>query len=167
MMSDRKITRTLFRYFDFCVEACLFVIVIAMLAAGIAQVLARYVFQASLSWSEEFMRFSYVWMTLIGTSLAIRRKQFTSIEAIANLLKQRFPVSQKFFWLATIALQIFFFVLLTRYGMQLVTRNLHQVSPAMGVSMGLAYCALPAGGVLGVLYSGISIWDELRGGEKS
>ena len=140
-------------------ETFLFAGVLVMIATGTAQIIFRYFLQTSLSWSEELMRFLYVWLTMFGAPLAVRRRQFTSIEIVSNLLGNASAVLKKALLAFAFTMQTLFFALLIYYGWQLVTKNIHNTSPAMGVSMGLAYSAMFLGGILGVVYCGITIWE--------
>ena len=106
------------------------------------------------------MRYLYVWVSMIGMALALRRNQFTVIEAVSNMIREKAPCLSKILNFSVMCSQIIFFCLLTFYGSRLVFKNLNFVSPALGVPMGLAYVALPLGGVLGLLYCGIAIWDH-------
>ena len=53
--------------------------------ATFAQVVFRYGLGASLSWSEEFARYVFVWIIFIGTSVATRRGQHIMVEVIVAL----------------------------------------------------------------------------------
>lgn len=149
----------LFTTIDRVIEFLLFIVIMVMLCVGVAQIVARYVLHSSLSWSEELMRYLYVWMTMIGTSLAIRRNSFTVIDAIANLIRKKSDKAGLVLYGFITILQILFFSLLAVYGWQLSSRNFAQLSPAMRFPIGIAYLALPLGGVLGVTYTLISIRD--------
>ncbi len=158
-MKNKTGVDRVFYYLDTIIEALLFAITLAMLLAGVAQIVSRYVIQSSLSWSEELMRYLYVWLSMVGTALALRRHQFTVIESIVNKIGKKSIKAGKAMWIMVELFQILFFVYLTLYGWCLVSKNLNFDSPALGVSMGLVYLALPLGGFLGLLYCGISIWD--------
>jgi TRAP-type C4-dicarboxylate transport system permease small subunit len=155
--------RAVFRFFDTCVNGFLFLGVIIMIVVGMAQIIARYVLQASLSWSEELMRFLYVWLTMIGVTIAIKNEQFTTIEILSKMVGEKIPKVGGAIKSIVTVLQVFFFVILVIFGTRLVVSNLNQISPAIGMQMGIAYCALPAGGILGLLYCLISIWERYKG----
>lgn len=147
---------------DKIIEATLFVITMVMLIAGVMQISCRYILNTSLSWSEELMRYLYVWMTLIGSSLAVRRKQFTTIEALYNKVCEKSEVGGKILMVIAIILQMSFFMMLAIYGMKLSAKNMAQASPAMGLSVGIAYLALPIGGYLGVIYCLFELYDRFK-----
>lgn len=147
---------------DRCIEFILFIIVIVMTCAGVAQIFFRYVLQSSLSWSEELMRYLYVWMTMIGVSLAIRRKQFTAIEAIYNLINAKSSFVGRVLQVTVVALQISFYFVLIQQGIILCQKNMDATSAAMQLSMGIAYLAIPIGSILGIIYCLISLWDLFK-----
>lgn len=49
-----------------------------------AQVIARYVFNHSISWSEELARYLFVWMIWLGTSMATRTNSHITVDVIPN-----------------------------------------------------------------------------------
>ena len=70
------------RTLDIIDRVLCFVLVImlsTMLVVGTMQIVYRYAIEQSLSWSEELLRYLYVWATMLGISLGIRRKSLASI----------------------------------------------------------------------------------------
>lgn len=108
------------------------------------QVVMRYVFSNSLSWSEEVARYVFIWQTWIGASYAVRRKRHLRVEALVD----RFHgLSRKFIELVVLALWILFGCFLIYKGYQL-TRMIFmrgQISAALGISMAIPYAAIPVG----------------------
>lgn len=108
------------------------------------QVVMRYVFSNSLSWSEEAARYVFIWQTWIGASYAVRKKRHLRVEALVD----RFHgVSRKFIELVVLALWILFGCFLIYKGYQL-TKLIYvrgQISAALGISMAIPYAAIPAG----------------------
>lgn len=62
--------------------------IIAMVATAImtAEVVGRYVFQRSFSWSEEIVRYAFIWFTMIGASYAIKERKHICIEGVLGFL---------------------------------------------------------------------------------
>jgi TRAP-type C4-dicarboxylate transport system permease small subunit len=46
------------------------------------EVLARYVLHISLSWPEEVARFSFIWCSLVGASIAMERRKLHDIDLV-------------------------------------------------------------------------------------
>ena len=101
----------------------------------VIQVIMRYLFKNSLSWSEEMARYLFVWMTFISISYGIKK-----IEAALSL----FPKSIR--PLVVIIGDIFslvWCVFVTVVGFNLIGKVVRsgQISPALSVPMWLIYLA--------------------------
>jgi TRAP-type transport system small permease protein len=125
-------------------------LLMVMTAVIFYQVFSRFVLHDSLRWSEELARYLMVWSVFVGSALAIRKMDLISVDAIKELLSER----------ATRALNILvyliciaFLVVLSIYGFELVNKLAAQTSPAMQVSMGWAYSAIPVGAILMIINS--------------
>lgn len=144
---------------DKFIIALLIVVLSVMLVVGSMQVLWRYVLGMSLSWSEELMRFLYVWATMLGVGAAIRRKSMACIDNFLDLVSKYSPVTKRGMQIAAMIVQIFVFILLLVFGYQFMMRGFGQHSPAMGLPMAYVYAAFPISGVLGLLYTMEEIYD--------
>lgn len=119
----------------------------AMVALIFAQVISRYVFESSLSWSEELARYIHVWQIWIGASLAIRKQEHIKVEAFRNLFNER---GRKLIDLLACLLWFIMALFLAIYGTDLVMTIFMrgQSSPAMQIPMWIPYLAIPLGGIL-------------------
>jgi TRAP-type C4-dicarboxylate transport system permease small subunit len=108
----------------------------------ILQVVCRYVISASLTWSEEFARFSLVWITFLGAGMAFKRGAHMGLEAIVKTFS---PKSQTVVKLLTLLVTMGFLSIVTLKGIELAFFNLDQHSPAMRLPMGVIYFAIPTG----------------------
>jgi hypothetical protein len=75
------------KFFDnieeyFCVWTMAIMTVIVFI-----QVVMRYVFSNSLSWSEELARFIFLWLSWIGASYAVKERSHFRVEMFANMIK--------------------------------------------------------------------------------
>ncbi len=110
------------------------------------QVLARYIFQISTPWTEELAMFLMIWLSLLGASVAYRRRAHLGIDAIVICLSLKV---QRLLEMVVHSLVIIFAVLVMLIGGTMLVRNTfltHQTSAAMGVRMGYIYLALPVSG---------------------
>jgi TRAP-type C4-dicarboxylate transport system permease small subunit len=125
-------------------ENLLYISLVFTVALIFAQVVMRYVFSNSLSWSEEVARYVFIWQTWIGASYAVRKKRHLRVEALTD----RFHgVSRKVIEIIVLLLWIFFGCFLVFKGYQL-TKMIYvrgQISAALGMPMAIAYAAVPAG----------------------
>ncbi len=108
------------------------------------QVIVRYVFQSSISWSEEIAKWFVVWLTFAGSAYAFKVGAHIGVEAFVSILpaKPRRIVQ----WIADI-LTIVFVLLMIFYGTLFLGESIEmgQVAPASRLPMAIAYAALPIG----------------------
>ncbi|MEW9124826.1 MAG: TRAP transporter small permease [Thermotaleaceae bacterium] len=60
---------------------------IIILVLGSVQIFGRYLFHYSTPWSEELMRFSGIWLAMIGSSLTIRVDGHVSVDILLSYMK--------------------------------------------------------------------------------
>jgi len=120
---------------------------VVMVVLIFTQVITRYIFESSLSWSEEFARYVHIWQIWIGASFAIRKKEHIKVEAFKNLLNEK---GRKVVELISLLLWFGLAVFLAIAGTDLITTmfNRGQFSPAMQMPMWTIYSAIPLGGLL-------------------
>lgn len=67
-------------------DTCLILMFAAMVGIIFFQVIMRYVFNNSLSWSEEMGKFLFVWISWLGISIGHRRKEHIKITLLVDKL---------------------------------------------------------------------------------
>lgn len=128
-------------------EYLLMALLFASTALIFVQVVMRYVFMNSLSWSEELARYMYVWQTWLAASYAVRKGRHLRITSLTDKLKAPTSIIIE---LAVIVLWFCFSVYLCAKSVDLVSmiRMQGQTSPAMDMPMWFAYLAVPVGTAL-------------------
>ncbi len=111
------------------------------------QVLARYVFHHSFSYSEEVVRYLFIWATLIGTAVAFRQGEHISVSLLPSRIKDRFSTPLR--WIFKTATSLFL-IILAWHGiqcakMQWVTK---QTSAALGWPIIWVTLSIPVGALL-------------------
>ncbi|MCF7935473.1 MAG: TRAP transporter small permease [Synergistales bacterium] len=108
------------------------------------QVVMRYIFQSSLSWSEELARYIFVWQTWLGTSFAVKHSAHIRVEFIKNFMSE--SAQRKLDWVV-FAIWIAFSIFLSLKSSQLTSMlfDRMQLSPAMRLPMAWAYLSVPVG----------------------
>ena len=64
-------------------------LIFAMSIIIFIQVVCRYVFQNSLTWSEEMARYMFVWLVYFSVSYTARREKHIRIDAAINLYPKK------------------------------------------------------------------------------
>lgn len=115
-----------------------------MTAIVFLQVIMRYVFANSLSWSEELARFIFLWLSWIGASYAVKTRDHFRVEMFADMIKGK---NRIIFEYAILIIWFIFSLLLVWYGTKLLIflSKTGQVSAAMDVPMTWPYAAVPVG----------------------
>jgi TRAP-type C4-dicarboxylate transport system permease small subunit len=123
---------------------------LAMVTIIFTQVIARYAFSNSLSWSEEAGRYIFVWMTFLGAAMAVRNRQHVSLDLILKIL----PIFLQKILLSISYLSMMIFTSVLIYGgYKFVTRGSQQASSALEIPMNYVYLVLPLAGMLIFAYS--------------
>ncbi|KEZ94319.1 TRAP transporter small permease [Nonlabens ulvanivorans] len=117
------------------------------------QVFSRYVIGESFTWTEEFARFSLIWITILGAAYLNGKKEHLSMD----FLYQKFSPYNKRKVAVLIEVLIFLFALIVMVigGLNLVYTTLHlgQLSGTLRIPLGYIYAIMPFSGVLIMCYS--------------
>ncbi|MZQ97548.1 MAG: TRAP transporter small permease subunit [Acidaminobacter sp.] len=106
------------------------------------QVIMRYVFNASLSWSEELTRYIFIWQIWLGASIGLRDKKHIRVEVIQSVLKPNMAllmdILANLIWMAACTYFVY-------NGFQLVFDLIQKnsVSTALRIPLWTVYAALP------------------------
>lgn len=145
--------------------ACL--IFTIMVLVCLYQILSRYVLKSPSTFSEEFLRFSIIWISMLGIAYAFGKGSHLAITFMKDKLNiKEGAVVEIVFHIIFI---IFAFFIMVQGGANAVSIALYQISPALGIPMGFVYLSLPVSGVIIILYSILNIRDmylKYKGGEK-
>lgn len=125
-----------------------FAMIVLMLVAtivSIIQVIARYVFNNSLYWSEETILYSLISMSFLAGSMGVRYGAHICVEVLPLMVGPRFDNIVKY--IAAI-LGAIFALTLVYYGTRLFinTNNMGQLSPAMRIPVAYIYATIPVSG---------------------
>lgn len=121
-----------------------------MFILGIATILFRFVLNVSLAFPDELILYLFVWITFLGSAIALRRNAHAAIEIFVGWLP---GVARRVALLIGTGSSIAFFLILLVYGFKLTLRVIPQTSPALEISMAWAYGAVPAGALFLLIYA--------------
>lgn len=115
-----------------------------------AQVICRYVFNHSLSWSEEVARYIFIWQVWLGSSYCVQKNRHIRIDVFTGRLSPRF---RQIYEILIALVCIVFCCFLVYKGstvMSMITR-LKQTSPAVRIPMQAVYACVPISCVLMII----------------
>ena len=104
------------------------------------QVLFRYVLNHPLDWSEELSSFAFVWMSLLGASIGLKRNEHPRLDLIVNLFPSK--TQKTIAGLYNIAI-LFLLAVLFIYGVRLTVSMKSQLTAALQYSVSFVYAVLP------------------------
>ena len=134
---------------------------IYMTVAVLAQVFGRYIFNYSISWTEETAKFAQIWVVLMGAGITMRRGLHVAVDVLAAML----PLPLMRALLVLVASGCIWFLGIVIYGsIPLIELGwMFETSPVLQISMWIIYLCLP----MGAFYFGIEIilsvikrWDQ-------
>ena len=116
------------------------IIFFIMIVVGVLQILLRYFFNISLSWSNEILIFSFIWITYLSIAIALSKKLHLGVDMITNLFTNSVQLKIKLF---SNILIIFFCIIIFISSMPLIRANFYQFSPSLGIRMSYIYASIP------------------------
>jgi len=130
-------------------EIAIGLLIAATVAVTFLQVVFRYGLDSSLSWSEEFSRYAFIWAIFLGSGAATRRGQHMAVD----LMREALAGPARWLLELFIALVGVVFFVVFGYAAYLLTANaMGQISTALEIPIALIYISAPIGAVLTVLH---------------
>ena len=117
------------------------------------QVFSRYVLESSVSWTEEYARFSLIWISIIGAAYLHAKREHLSMDFIYEKLSA--ANKKKTAILIEVLVILFALIVMVIGGFNLVYTTLHlgQLSGTLRIPLGYIYSALPISGLLMMCFS--------------
>lgn len=148
----------LIKYVDENMEKGLLIITLSLMTIFIiVQVFMRYILGTSLTWSEEFIRWTFVWFIWIGISYGFKVRRHVSIPMLVDLLPEN---PRRVISIFAHLVMAIFFMMLCYYGykqavspliMRRTAITLYWPLSEVRVSSLWLYASLPFGALLSVI----------------
>ena len=131
-----------------------------MLSIIFIQVVLRYAFHFTFSFSEELARYLFVWTVFLCIPVVAKTGGHMAVGAITERVQG--------FWLKVCQiagglLTLLFSGILFWQGVRMVRLTQFQTSPALGIKMSYVYLAIPLGAAVLLLISLMARFEVLRG----
>lgn len=153
------------RVYKFSIYLLLFLVSVMVLSVCI-QVINRNSLQFSLFWLDEIARFSLVWATFIGASIALKDKELIALDLISNRLSSK---AKKVFDLIIEIIVFLFILVLFYYSIKLMfdPSVLDQRSSALRMPQSFVYLSIPVSMLFMAVYTFSNITQTLeKGGNR-
>lgn len=126
----------------------------ALVVCVVWQVFSRYVLNDPSTITDELARFLFIWVGLIGAAYGLGQKKHLAIDLLLMKLEHQ-PKKQAFLQIIINLISLFFVVVIMCYGgLRLVVDTIKagQISPVLGIEMGLVYLAIPLSGFFMLIF---------------
>ncbi|MEI8634505.1 TRAP transporter small permease [Vibrio sp. PP-XX7] len=118
----------------------LIILFVGMIICGVLQIVARFILEIPISWSEELLTYSFVWTTFLGASLAIETLSHFNVDCLVVRLPPKVATPVLYFvWICMAVFTVF----LTYKSAVLAQLNMAQTMDVLPLSMFWAYLAMP------------------------
>ncbi|QUX93851.1 TRAP transporter small permease [Marinomonas sp. A3A] len=133
---------------------------ISMVGVLCWQVISRYVFNDPSTYTEEILRLGLVWLSLLGAAYSAGRGSHMAIDLLRDIARGKFRKFLKLLVpISFIIFSIYVLILGGLHSMQIASK---QLTAVLQLPMGSYYAALPACGVLLILYAILNLIDVLK-----
>ncbi len=127
-------------------EKVMAVFIAAMALILIANVITRYVFSYSLTWSAELARYCMVWAAFLGIAVLVNRNQHLAVDLLDKALAE---VPRRVLEGVVHGLSALLFAIQTGYGSLLVLQTRDQVAASIRfLPMNVVYSIIPFSGAI-------------------
>jgi TRAP-type C4-dicarboxylate transport system permease small subunit len=123
-------------------------------------VFSRYILVNTFTWYDEIARGCFVWLTLLGAAVGVKRHAHFRLHLLVDRLP---PRSQQVVAVLVLLAVMGFAGVLIQQGLVFLELGRFQQTPVMGLPKTWIYVAVPLGGTLMILYSLVPLWQALRG----
>lgn len=147
------------KYIDNCLKYLTSGLMGIMVLVCCWQVFTRYILGNPSKVTEEFLRYSLIWITMLGAPYAYGKEKHLSITFLTKQFENKGTAFTKFF--VELVVVFFSIFVLVIGGIQVSLNSIGQVSAAMQLPMPLLYASLPTFGVLMLFYSIIRLKEHI------
>lgn len=139
------------------------ILILVMALLIFVQVVFRYIMNDSLTWSEELGRYIFVWITFIGTPVALKYGAQVAIDLL--LLKTKGKFHMAIFTINSVVTALLGLVICYS-GTRLFLLGQGQISSAMQIPMHYVYAIIPVSGLVLCFFAFTMLLDEWKKFQK-
>lgn len=122
---------------------------IAIFGILIAQILSRQVFHSPLIWSEELAKLLFVYVGMLGISVAVRKQEHVFIDFLTNLMPEKIRKFTNTFVQLLVFVCIFLFI---HFGIRTFNGASFPIDALGGISEKWIFAALPVIAILMIFH---------------
>ncbi|WNF38555.1 TRAP transporter small permease [Bacillaceae bacterium IKA-2] len=127
------------------------------------QVFSRFI-RVSIPGTEELARLLVIWLTFLGSSLALHEKMHLSVSYFVNLVNENIRIK---IGLLVHGIMILVFGVLIIYGFKLTIMAMDTTSSTLQLPMGLFYSVIPISSIFSIYFIVVNMLDFPKKGETT
>lgn len=139
----------------------------ALLLVGVlltfAAVIARRVFNNSIIWSEEMVRYMFIWMFFLGMPICTMKGEHIALDITATKIHGE---AKRIYLIIIEAICVVLDVAIAYLGVPFAINNMNQKSAALHIPYGYVNMAIPVGAALMAIFSIHRIYRLIKREEK-
>jgi tripartite ATP-independent transporter DctM subunit len=143
-------TARLYRALGTAIEIPTAILVLAEIVVLLTGVIARYVFQNPIIWSDELAGLLFLWLAMLGSAVALRRVEHMRMTAFVGMLS---PPARAILDVLAVVAALTFLLLIVDSAYDFAMDEIPVTTPAMQISSAWRAAALPVGFALMILIS--------------
>ncbi|MEM7123123.1 MAG: TRAP transporter small permease [Pseudomonadota bacterium] len=160
-MTKRSVQESVWLAVRHPLETVICALLVGLAAVVFSQVVARYVLETPLSWSEEMARFLLMWLSMLSAAYAFKTKSHFALQILVKQMPARLQHAIR---LMVHAIGAAFFAILLYYGVIFVSGVSGHLAPALQMPMEIPYSSIVAGSALILIEILKSAWREIANG---
>ena len=121
------------------------VMLVGIVCIGAVQIFFRFALKSSLIWSEELMRYLFVWLSFITASIAVREHKHISVDFVTSVVPAK--INRVFYLISRLAILVYFYYMIPA-GFELCAKTAANKSTILPITWNYVYAALPVGMIL-------------------
>lgn len=134
-----------------------------MVILAALQILSRFVIKKPISWSEELLTYSFIWLSFLGASYALAKNKHFEVDLFTSKLS---PNLRKLIFIGVKILMVSFTILMMKEGYRFASVNKFQTMSVMPFTMFWPCIVVPLSGFFMFIHLLTNLYLGVKGGEK-
>lgn len=143
-----------------CVDIATILLIATLIIVVTAQIVWRYFLKDPLLWTDEFSRYTFIWLSYLSAAIVFREHNHISIDILYAALPSK---AQKVIDKLNSILYLAFFIFVLSVAREIIPVVMKQITPTLGMKMGYVYLAFP----VSVIVMIINLINQEFFGEKN
>lgn len=131
-----------------CVDIATIILIATLILVVTAQIVWRYFLKDPLLWTDEFSRYTFIWLSYLSAAIVFREHDHISIDILYAALPSK---AQKVIDKFNSFLHLAFFIFILGVATKIIPVVMKQITPTLGIKMGYVYLAFPISAVIMLL----------------